>query len=628
MKGNAEALADALDRITDGILVYDPEWRIAYLNRSAERYFDRSREELVGRRFGEAFPTAVGTHTEARLREAAASPAPSEFELFTPVRRRWVAFRAYPSEAGLTVYFRDVTEQKVAQDTLRESEARYRALFEHSLNATLLTAPSGDILAANPAACRMFEMTEQEIRAGGRSLLVDLSDPRGAAFLDARRRDGHAHGEVTCLRKGRRPFPAEVSSAIFRDATGAERTSMLIHDLSIRRRAQAAVALLADAGKRLGASLDPEGTLRSLTGLLVPRFADACLVDVIAGGVVRRTLLASRAAELRSLEVDATSWREAFGRVLASRSGERMPSPDASWLRAASLDPSALGGGHDKPCRLLALPLVARDRVIGVLVLARCPEREDFDAADVTLGEGIADRAAMAIENAGLYAAALEARRVRDEVLGIVSHDLRNPLNGIALTAQVLGRRKPEDPEPRIIMRAVAVANQLINDLLLAAKLESGTLALNPRPESVRAILDEVVVLAGPAAEERSIALDVSVEGGVDEANLDRQRVRQLLGNLVSNALKFTPVDGRVAVRARRAGDHLELSVADTGPGVRPEQRAHLFDRFWQGAHAHRADAGLGLSIAKGIAEAHGGSIRVESEPGRGATFIVALPMS
>jgi signal transduction histidine kinase len=276
---------------------------------------------------------------------------------------------------------------------------------------------------------------------------------------------------------------------------------------------------------------------------------------------------------------------------------------------------------------LLFVPLVARDRAIGELVLLRRSGRDAFDDADVTLGEGLADRAAAAIDNARLYAASLEATRLRDDVLGVVSHDLRGPLNGISLTARLIARRHPDEPGPRAILDAVALANQLLGDLLLAGKLESGTFAVHPQPESVPEIVDEVLALARPEAGDRAIELWTSVDADVAEAWVDRLRMLQLVGNLVSNALKFTPRGGRVGIRVRRAGEQVEVAVSDTGPGIPPDQIPHLFDRFWQGAQARSADAGLGLSIAKGIAEAHGGDIRVESELGHGATFIVTLPL-
>lgn len=161
--------SDVLDQITDGILTYDRGLRIRYLNRSAEKYFGRSRDELLGKSFAEAFPTGVGTESETQIHRALESSEPIEFEMLSPVLQRWVSFRAYPSHDGVTFYFRDVTERHVMEDAMRASEARYRSVFENNLVGILLTTPAGDILAANPAACEIFGRSEAELVAVGRA---------------------------------------------------------------------------------------------------------------------------------------------------------------------------------------------------------------------------------------------------------------------------------------------------------------------------------------------------------------------------------------------------------------------------------------------------------------------------
>ncbi|MBS1153764.1 MAG: multi-sensor hybrid histidine kinase, partial [Myxococcaceae bacterium] len=221
-------------------------------------------------------------------------------------------------------------------------------------------------------------------------------------------------------------------------------------------------------------------------------------------------------------------------------------------------------------------------------------------------------------ENARLFAAAIEAKRVRDDVLGIVSHDLRNPLNVIALSAETLARR-PDDPRAlATIQQAVARANRLIEDLLLASAVDAGPLALDRRREPVGAIVSEVAALHAGLAQAKRIEFDAGVGEAKVELFVDRHRIIQLLSNLVANAIKFTPAGGRVALRGRTSGDQFVLTVTDTGPGIEASLMEHLFDRFWQGAHADRAGAGLGLAIAKGIADAHGAELRVDSAPDKG----------
>lgn len=240
--------------------------------------------------------------------------------------------------------------------------------------------------------------------------------------------------------------------------------------------------------------------------------------------------------------------------------------------------------------------------------------------------QDISERKHAERERARLFAEAVEARRLRDEVLGIVSHDLRNPLNSIALQAAVLARRPADEHAIAGIQRAVARATRLVEDLLLATSVDAGMLTLDRRHEPIGPIVEEVTSLHAALAEAKAVEFETAVEDGVTEAFVDRHRLVQLLSNLVANAIAFTPRGGRVSLRARSSDGCVVFTVSDTGPGIEPAQMGHLFDRFWQGAHAHRAGAGLGLSIAKGIADAHGAPLRVDSELGHGATFTLSLP--
>lgn len=626
-------LRAALDRISDGIIVYDRAWRITYVNRSAAEYFGQPREALAGKTFAEAFPAAVGTESEELLRRAASGTEPIERETFSALRKRWVAFRAQPSEQGLAVYFRDVTERKQAEDALRESEERHRAVVRHNLAGILFTAPTGEIFAANPAACQLLGRTEEEICAGGRAAIVDASDARIPAFLEARKRDGFARGELTLVHKDGHKIPVELSSAVFRDAHGRERTSMSFVDLTERKRSEEALHLLADAGGALSGSLDLQTTVENLTGLLVPRFADACMVDVVEGTMLHRLAVVPGGAPHGELvetlrRVDGSPPCDAGeGKVLQTGEPELTPVVTDAYMRAAAFSDAHYEAAKAlAPRSVLVVPLRVAGQTCGALTLAIVGSGRRFDEADLAVAAQLADRAAVAIEHARAHQAMVAAKQVRDEMLGIVSHDLRNPLNSIGLTAQVLLRRNPGDPELLSIRQSVARADRLIQDLLTAARIEGGNLPVERRPENVRRIIDEVVAVHRPIAEDRSVALDVAEEGDVSEAWVDRHRLTQVLSNLVSNAIRFTPPGGKIQLRARCTAEELRLVVSDTGAGIEKAHLPHIFDRFWQGAQGRQGGAGLGLAIVRGIVTAHEGDIHVESEPGKGTTFTVTMP--
>lgn len=225
-----------------------------------------------------------------------------------------------------------------------------------------------------------------------------------------------------------------------------------------------------------------------------------------------------------------------------------------------------------------------------------------------------------------------QAIQARDEVLGIVSHDLRNPV-GIIFSSASLLLEFDLSPEKRrehlaSIKRSAERLNRLIRDLLDVARMESGVLRVVPAHFNLRELLDEIRTHHAEAAEREGVELAVRRPDPRSEAWGDRHRVYQILSNLLDNALKFTPEGGRVEVGGRDdSGEGGTLFwVSDTGSGISPTDRERLFDRFWQVARRDKRGAGLGLSIVRGLVEAHGGRVWVESEVGKGSTFHFLLP--
>ena len=223
------------------------------------------------------------------------------------------------------------------------------------------------------------------------------------------------------------------------------------------------------------------------------------------------------------------------------------------------------------------------------------------------------------------------AVRVREEVVSVVSHDLRNPLAVVAGAADLLLDLPLEEAERRqqaeIIRRSAERMSRLIENLLDIARIEAGALVVRPVAQRPEEVLADVEAFFAPQAEPRGITLSVETEPGLPAVLADPDRVQQALANLVDNALRFSPVGGRVTLGAHahpRGG--IALTVGDQGPGIAEADRTRVFDRFWQASRHDRTGSGLGLAIVRGIAEAHGGSVDVESEPGEGARFTMVLP--
>jgi signal transduction histidine kinase len=221
------------------------------------------------------------------------------------------------------------------------------------------------------------------------------------------------------------------------------------------------------------------------------------------------------------------------------------------------------------------------------------------------------------------------AVRARDDLLAVVSHDLRNPLNLIQAQAAVL-KLSPADAGETSeaverIQRAVDRMTALISDLLDLAKIEAGRFVLRRAPENVREIVQESLSALQPLAEDKGIT--ITWQANDLTVSLDRERMFQVLSNLVGNAIKFTPPGGAIRVLAERQGEHVLITVSDTGPGIAPDEIPLLFDRYSQGDDKASEGTGLGLYIVEGIVKAHGGRVWVESPPEGGATFKFELPL-
>jgi signal transduction histidine kinase len=222
--------------------------------------------------------------------------------------------------------------------------------------------------------------------------------------------------------------------------------------------------------------------------------------------------------------------------------------------------------------------------------------------------------------------------QAREEVLGVVAHDLRNPLNVIISSTDLLlnedldRARRTELLE--VALRAGRRMNRLIGDLLDTVRLHAGKLALDLEDVPVATIFKDADDMFRPLAQKRQIRIEIAAAPDGLAVRADPLRVSQVLGNILGNALKFTPERGRIELRASSNGHEVEIDVCDNGPGINAADLAHLFDNFWQAQRNDNRGVGLGLAIAKSVVEAHGGRIWCESTPGKGTTFSFTLPIT
>ena len=291
---------------------------------------------------------------------------------------------------------------------------------------------------------------------------------------------------------------------------------------------------------------------------------------------------------------------------------------------------------------ILSVPMVREGRLVGSLGVTRNRPGE-FPAETIELLRTFATQSALAIQNARLFQEIADksrqleaASRHKSEFLANMSHELRTPLNAIIGFSEVLAERMfgevnaKQDEYLKDILESGRHLLSLINDILDLSKIEAGRMELEPADFDLPSAIDNALILVRERATRRGITLGRHLDEGLGTIRGDERKVKQVLLNLLSNALKFTPEGGRIDVRAALHGGVAEVSVADTGVGIAPEDQAAVFEEFRQVGTADKKveGTGLGLALSQKFVELHGGRIWVESELGRGSTFTFTLPVS
>lgn len=254
-----------------------------------------------------------------------------------------------------------------------------------------------------------------------------------------------------------------------------------------------------------------------------------------------------------------------------------------------------------------------------------------WSALDIEILTELAASAMREIKLRSAVRAAQDAVRSREEVLAVVAHDLRTPLNFIKMGAQLVAEAPEAKENTNLLERvqgAVDLMGLLIDDLLEVAKIEAGGMSVRPKPLSAQTLVDDAIQMSGPLALRHQIRLLAECEPGLPPVLADYERILRVLSNLIVNAVKFSGASTEVRVTAARGDGTVRFSVIDSGPGISAENLERIFDRFWQADSADRRGAGLGLAIVKAIVTAHGGTIGVNSTVGAGSNFYFDLPVS
>jgi len=456
-------------------------------------------------------------------------------------------------------------------------------------------------------------------------------------------------------------IPIDDSGAPIRDESGVIYGVVLVfRDVTLEKRAERRRAFLARAMETLASSLDYRTTLRRVAELAVPELADWCTIDILEPGAQVSQQLAvahadpAKVAYAREIGQRYPSNRNAPNgapQVIRSGKSELYRELPAELIERAARDPEHLRIVRElklESCMIVALRSEA-GRSLGAMTFIYADSGRRYSEDDLSFAEDFARRAALAIENAravseveaarareqGMRERAEQASLTKDHFLATVSHELRTPLNVILGWAVVLRERELAPETQRaltVIERNARAQARLIEDVLDLSRINSGKLSLTLASVNVGEAVRAAALALRPAADGKGVALTVDSQHDDTQLTIsaDADRLQQILWNLLSNALKFTPKAGSVLISAARVGSEVQILVSDSGEGIAQHVLPHVFEPFRQADSSttrRHGGLGLGLSLVSQIAAAHGGTVEASSEgPGRGSTFVVRLP--
>lgn len=416
---------------------------------------------------------------------------------------------------------------------------------------------------------------------------------------------------------------------------------VISRDITEHHKDQVAARVLAEVGSILTSPFDGQAMLQRVVRVVTPELSDACAIflpdgqgkiDCVAAAhtdPAKRALISQLCTRHRVVENTSCSIATALHTGKTTHFGVvnddtlRAMAPDAQCLellRRVGLHAS------------LAIPLCARGQVLGVLWLAVGNSERSFDTKDLVLAGEIARRVALAVDNARLYQEARAMNEAKDQFLAVLSHELRNPISTILTGIESLRRRIPNDESLHrsldVVERSARLQTRLVDDLLDLSRVNQGKIRLNLEPLELGGVVRTTCL----AFQDQAAKSDLSLSINADEplwVSADFDRLQQVVGNILSNAIKFTPPGGEIGVEVLPDGaEYVRIVIQDNGIGIDETLREHLFEMFRQGAAgARRSGLGIGLALVKSIVEKHHGRVWAESDgPGRGSRFTVVLP--
>lgn len=537
----------------------------------------------------------------------------------------------------------DITEQKETAERLRY----YAILVERMQDAVITTDPDLRIRLWNPGAERLYGWKADEVIGLVAPELLQSTIETGergkAAWYAVFSQQERWHGEFHKRRKDGSPVRIESTITYVKDGDGKILgVTAIDRDVTAARAIEENMRFLAEASKVLGSSLDYRTTLAAVAQLGVPEIADWCAVDMLGeDGAIERLAIAhvdpekvQWARELQEANPPDPNAPTGVPNVLRTGRAEFYPEITDAMLVAATRNEEELALARRIGfSSAMTVPLRLPDRTIGAMTFVTAESGRHYTGADLAFAEEVASRAALAVENARLYREARRAIALRDEFMSLASHELKTPVTSLKMYTQVLQRQAERRGDTDLSDRLLKMDRQtdkltgLINDLLNVARIQTDQLEYEDAAVDLNAVVHECVDIIQPTTTTHRIAVEGTVEGRVWG---DGERIGQVVTNLLTNAIKYSPQADRVIVRLGARGGAATVSVEDFGIGIAEEHQGKIFDQFYRVSDPSEKTypgLGLGLFIASEIVKRHGGVMEVRSASGKGTTFTFALPL-
>lgn len=649
-------ITNILESITDAFVALDHQWRITYVNQETARLNGQKPEDMIGKTHWEQWPWSVGTVVEREYRRAVTERVAVHLEVLYEPLNLWLEIHAYPSQDGLSIYFRDITERKQIEQSLQVNRDRLDLVLQASQLGLWYCDLPFDKLVWNDKCKEHFGLTpDTEVtidlfyaqlhpddRERTRTAIDQSIEQKSGYDIDYR--TVAPDGQVRWIRAIGRGFYDATGNPMHFDGITVdisdrkrqeeERSRVEARERQYMRRLQR----LAEASVAINSTLSLDEILKLITEqareiIEAHQSVTSMSVDDNWAQAINAVSLSDKYAQWRQYD-EKTDGSGIYTLVC------RMQRPMRMTQAELEAHPAWRGFGkhasNHPPIRgWLAVPLTTRDgKNIGLIQLSDKYEGE-FTQEDEAILVQLAQMASATIDNARLYQESQQANRLKDDFLATLSHELRSPLNAMLGWLTLLRTRKFDEAAKtralETIERNARTQAQLVEDILDVSRIIRGQLRLNVRPVALVPVIESALDTVRPAADAKSIRLQSVLDPAAGPVSGDSDRLQQIIWNLLTNAVKFTPKGGRVQICLERINSHVEITVTDTGQGISAEFLPYVFDRFRQadGSITRSYNGlGLGLAIVRHLVELHGGTVHAESAgKGLGARFTVKLPL-